>query len=136
MRLGCYSSFIFHLCSSLEQSLIGDCCIQEISLVPDRIKSALITELYFYTDEMYLLKRLKNTVLWDYLLSINNIDLLVTWIDTKYRDTSETPVDENNANSLGEAFRELDITEDMIEFIEKSNAANPIKELVLNRFSR
>lgn len=116
--------------------MIGDCCIQEISLVPDRIKSALITELYFYTDEMYLLKRLKNTVLWDYLLSINNIDLLVTWIDTKYRDTSETPVDENNANSLGEAFRELDITEDMIEFIEKSNAANPIKELVLNRFSR
>ena len=99
------------------------------------MKSALITELFFNTNEEYLAEKLNNTVLWDYLLSNNEIDSIYTWIDTKYRNGEEDE-QKSEETRLSKAFRELEIVEDMVEAVDTSNAMEPIKELVLNRFCK
>ncbi|XP_043283377.1 spatacsin [Venturia canescens] len=112
-----------------EESLIKGASILEISQLPEDVKSALITDLYFYTNQSYLGNKLTNTVLWDYLLSHNKIQLIEAWIDAKYSNS------EMIEHGKIDAFSRLEIVEDMIESVETSSATNPVKELVLNRLS-
>lgn len=99
------------------------------------MKRALCTELYFSVTEQSLSRNITNTVLWDYLLSNNKIELIRLWIDTYYNGNEiEEPNDiDDEYKSL---FATMTITSDMIETIDSSNASNLVKDLIKNHLCR
>lgn len=76
-----------------------------------------------------------NTILWDYLLSNNKINAIRLWIDARcnldiLQNSNEI---DHHLKSL---FINLNITSDMIEHIDSSNASNLVKGLTKDYLSR
>ncbi|KAK1131494.1 hypothetical protein K0M31_017777 [Melipona bicolor] len=103
--------------------------------LPEDIKQALCTELYFSTSQQSLSINITNIILWDYLLSNNKIELLKFWIDTYYDSSTLEEVNEIN-EKYKSLFNTLDIVPNMIEAIDSSNASTLIKDLVKNHLCR
>lgn len=79
-------------------------------------------------NDPQILGNVSNTILWDYLLSNNKINAIRLWIDTRCN-----PDILQNSNEidhhLKSLFINLNITSDMIEYIDSSNASSLIKDL-------
>ena len=122
---------------SLQNDLISHKCLEEIINLPQSIKDALYTELYFYHYEPNIVAYLKNDVVWSFLFSNNKIELLKLWIDLNFNNT-ENLIDNNSEHrsDIQLLFTNLKITEEMIASIESSNATLPINNLILNYLSR
>ncbi|XP_076236055.1 spatacsin isoform X2 [Calliopsis andreniformis] len=119
----------------IQDGLGSSLCIENIIKLPDTIKQALCTELYFSITDQSLLKNITNTVLWDYLLSNNKIEMIKFWIDVYYNGTTL-----EESNDINEEYKSLftamNITPDMIECIDFSSASNLIKNLIKNHLCR
>lgn len=103
--------------------------------LPQNIEQALRTELYFSLNNPEILGNVSNNILWDYLLSNNKINALKMWIDVKYNpDVLE--ISDKVDQHLQSLFTNLDITSEMIDFIDFSNASNLIKNLIKNHLCR
>ncbi|XP_076620109.1 spatacsin isoform X1 [Colletes latitarsis] len=109
--------------------------ITDIVKLPENIKQALCTELYFSITEQNLLKNITNIVLWDYLLSTNEIEMIKFWIDIYY---NENAIRESNDiyEKYKFLFTTMDIIPDMIDAIDSSNASNLVKDLIKNHLCR
>lgn len=119
----------------VEDGLSSSLCIEDIIKLPEDIKQALCTELYFSITEQSLLKNVTNIVLWDYLLSNNKIELMRFWIDIYYGNDTIEEINEIN-EEYKSLFRTLDIVPDMIEAIDSSDASTLIKDLAKNHLCR
>ncbi|KAK9299148.1 hypothetical protein QLX08_007765 [Tetragonisca angustula] len=119
----------------IEDGLSSSLCIEDIMKLPENIKQALCTELYFSTSQQSLSTNIINIILWDYLLSNNKIELLKFWIDTCYGNSTLEEVNEINEKHKS-LFNTLDIVPNMIEAIDSSNASILIKDLVKNHLCR
>lgn len=110
-------------------------CIEDIIKLPETVKQALCTELYFSITEESLSKNITNTVLWDYLMSNNKIEMIKFWIDTYYNGNA---VEESNdvIKEYKSLFTTMDITSDMIDTIDSSSASNLVKDLIKNHLCR
>ncbi|KAF3424657.1 hypothetical protein E2986_01902 [Frieseomelitta varia] len=118
----------------IEEGLSSSLCIEDIMKLPEDIKRALCTELYFSTSQQSLSTNIINIILWDYLLSNNKIELLKFWIDTYYGNST---LEVNEINEKHKSlFNTLDIVPNMIEAIDSSNASILIKDLVKNHLCR
>jgi len=103
--------------------------------LPENIKQALCTELYFSLNDPQILGSVSNTILWDYLLSNNKINEIRLWIDAYCNPDILQNSNEIN-HHLKSLFLTLNITSDMIEYIDSSNASNLIKDLTTDYLSR
>jgi len=103
--------------------------------LPQNIEQALRTELYFSLNNSEILGNVSNNILWDYLLSNNKINALKIWIDMKYNpDVIE--ISDKIDQHLKSLFMNLDITPDMIDHIDSSNASELVKNLTKNYLCR
>ncbi|CAK9804301.1 SPG11 [Anthophora quadrimaculata] len=119
----------------VEDGLSSSLCIDDIIKLPEVIKQALCTELYFSVIEQTLLKSITNSVLWDYLLSNNKIEMIRFWIDIYYAgNTIKEPIE--ISEEYKSLFTSLDIVPDMIEAIDSSNATTLVKDLTKNHLCR
>lgn len=119
----------------IQNGLSSCICIEDIMRLPQNVKQALCTELYISAKDPNIQENVSNSALWDYLLSNNKIEALQSWIDTKYNpDTLQ------NTNDMDYQFKSLlanlDITSDMIECINLSNAGDLVKNLTKDRLCR
>ncbi|KOC59819.1 Spatacsin [Habropoda laboriosa] len=119
----------------IKDGLSSSLCINDIIKLPEVIKQALCTELYFSVTEQSLLKSITNSVLWDYLLSNNKIEMIRFWIDIYYGSNT---LDESNEinEDYKSLFTTLDIVPNMIEAIDSSNATTLVKDLTKNHLCR
>lgn len=99
------------------------------------VKQSLCTELYFSLGDPEILGNVSNIILWDYLLSNNKINILKLWIDVRYNSDNLQNLDKIE-NCLKLLFADLNITLDMIEYIDSSNASNLVKYLIKNYLCR
>ncbi|XP_034936276.1 spatacsin [Chelonus insularis] len=111
---------------------IDNISIREILNLPCDVKNSLITELYFLTNEPCLLERLEPDVVWNYLLSNDDIKLLIDWIDIQMNDKKSIVI----LRYISEVFNRFKISDKMIEDIDYSSASIPVKEILLNYFAR
>lgn len=103
--------------------------------LPEIVKQALCTELYFSINDKTLSKSITNIVLWDYLLLNNKIEMLRLWINAFYG--ADALVESNEINEEYKMlFTTLDIIPSMIEAIDSSNASALVKELTKNHLCR
>lgn len=102
--------------------------------LPQNTKQALCTELYYSLNNSDVIENVSNTTLWDYLLSNNKINTLRQWIDAKYNLNILQNSDE--IDHLKSLFKSLDITLDMVEYIDSSDASDLIKDLTKNYLCR
>ncbi|CAL7936629.1 unnamed protein product [Xylocopa violacea] len=119
----------------IEDGLSSSLCIETITKLPEVIKRALCTELYFSIDEQSLSKNITSDMLWDYLLSNNNIEILRFWIDTYYGGNTIEVSSEINEKCKS-LIATLDILPNMVEAIESSNASILVKDLTKNHLCR
>lgn len=117
------------------QTGLSSCiCIDDIMKLPQNIEQALRTELYFSLNDPEILGIVSNNILWDYLLSNNKIDALKIWIDTRYNpDVQNSDKIDHHLKSL---FANLNITPDMIDYIDSSNASDLVKNLAKSYLCR
>ncbi|XP_063995284.1 spatacsin [Diachasmimorpha longicaudata] len=124
---------------TLDGHSIEKISIEEMLNLPSHIKTPLLTELYFHTYEPCLSKKLKSSAVWDYLLTEDNIKLLIKWIDRKFGEelsrNREEPQEEQKSHLI-DVFDMLEITPEMIERIELSNMSLPFKEILLNQLCK
>lgn len=103
--------------------------------LPQNIEEVLRIELYFSLDNPEILGNVSNNILWNYLLSNNKINALRMWIDVKYNpDVLE--ISDKIDQHLQSLFTNLDITSEMIDHIDFSNASNLVKNLTKNDLCR
>ncbi|CAL1689224.1 unnamed protein product [Lasius platythorax] len=119
----------------IQNGLSSSICIDDIINLPENIKQALCTELYFSLNDPQVLGNVSNTILWDYLLSNNKINAIRLWIDARcnldiLQNSNEI---DHHLKSL---FINLNITSDMIEHIDSSNASSLVKGLTKDYLSR
>lgn len=103
--------------------------------LPQHIEQALRTELYFSLNNPDILEHVSSHILWDYLLANNKINELRIWIDVKYNPDileSSDKIDQH----LKALFAYLDITSEMIDYIEFSNASDLVQNLIKNHLCR
>ncbi|XP_018364335.1 PREDICTED: spatacsin isoform X1 [Trachymyrmex cornetzi] len=118
------------------QNELSSCiCIDDIMKLPQNIEEALRTELYFSLNDPEILENVSNNILWDYLLSNNKINALKIWIDTKYNPDGSQISDKIDPH-LKLLFTNLNITPDMVDYIDSSNAGDLVKNLAKNHFCR
>ncbi|XP_071562080.1 spatacsin isoform X1 [Temnothorax nylanderi] len=119
----------------IQSGLSSYICIDDIMKLPQNIEQALRTELYFSLNNPEILGNVSNNILWDYLLSNNKINALRIWIDTKYNpDVLE--ISDKIDQHLKSLFANLDITPDMVDYIDSSNASDLVKHLTKNYLCR
>ncbi|GAB1864875.1 Spatacsin [Camponotus japonicus] len=119
----------------IQNGLSSRICIDDIMKLPENIKQALCTELYFSLNDPQILGSVSNTILWDYLLSNNKINEIRLWIDAYCNPDILQNSNECN-HHLKSLFLTLNITSDMIEYIDSSNASSLIKDLTTDYLSR
>ncbi|XP_017759699.1 PREDICTED: spatacsin [Eufriesea mexicana] len=119
----------------IEDGLSSSLCIADIIRLPEIVKQALCTELYFSTTDQSLSINITNNILWNYLLSNNNIVLIKFWIDIYYGSNTTEELNEIN-EEYKSLFNTLDIVPSMIEAIDSSNASPLIKDLTKNHLCR
>ncbi|XP_011147988.1 spatacsin [Harpegnathos saltator] len=118
------------------QNGLSSCiCVDDIVNLSQNIKRSLCTELYFSLSNPDILENVSNTTLWDYLLCNNKINALRLWIDARYDPDTLQNTDKID-HSLKSLFAKLDITADMVECIDSSNASNLVKNLTKNHLCR
>jgi len=110
-------------------------CLDDIIKLPQNIREALCTELYFSLGNPEILGDVSNTILWDYLLSNNEIKILKLWIDAKYNQDVFQKTDDIE-HYLKSLLTNLSITSDMIESIDSTNASDLTKHLTKNHLSK
>lgn len=119
----------------VQDGLSSSLCIEDVIRLPEAVKQALCTELYFSITEQSLSRNITNAVLWDYLLSNDKIELIRRWIDIYYNGNAIEKL-----NDIGVEYKSLfatmTITSDMIETIDSSNASNLVKDLIKNHLCR
>ncbi|XP_011500198.1 PREDICTED: spatacsin [Ceratosolen solmsi marchali] len=121
----------------LGNDLISHKCLEEIINLPESIKDALYTELYFHHYDPSITVYLKNDVVWDFLLMNNKLDLIKLWIDFNFNNSKDfIPKNIEHIEDLQKLFTNLKITDTMISSVETSNAMVLVKQLVLNSLSR
>lgn len=103
--------------------------------LPQNIEEALRTELYFSLNDPEILGNVSNNILWDYLLSNNKINALKMWIDTKYNPDG-SPISDKIDPHLKSLFTNLNVTPDMVDYIDSSNAGDLVKNLAKNHLCR
>ncbi|XP_076375987.1 spatacsin isoform X2 [Megalopta genalis] len=119
----------------IQNGVSSTLCIESMIKLPECIKEALCTELYFSINEHSLLKHITNIVLWDYLLSNNQIEMIKYWIDIQYNGNSN----EQSSDIIEEhksLFATMNIVSDMHEHIDSSNASDLVKNLIKNHLCR
>lgn len=109
-------------------------CIDDIMKLPQNIEQALRTELYFSLNDPEILGIVSNNILWDYLLSNNKINALRIWIDTRYNP--DVQISDKIDPYLQSLFANLNITPDMIDYVDSSNASDLVKNLTKNYLCR
>ncbi|KAK0162920.1 hypothetical protein PV327_006649 [Microctonus hyperodae] len=115
---------------NLKNKSIENISIEKILNLSPSVKDPLVTEIYFHIYDSCLSNKLRNNIVWEYLLSVERIELLNDWIDQQYSDDKrDIIVDEYN---LTKTFANLEITQEMIDEIYQSNASIPVKEVLLN----
>ncbi|KAG7198542.1 hypothetical protein KM043_005909 [Ampulex compressa] len=120
---------------TVKDGLSSFVCIEDVMTLPQNVKKALCTELYFSTTNELIVDNVTNTSTWDYLLSNNEVRMIQFWIDAYYNDdTLKISIDIND--NLKSLFCKLKITSEMIEFIDSSNASNLIKDLIKSHLCR
>jgi len=118
------------------QNGLSSCiCIDDIMKLPQNIEQVLRTELYFSSNDPEILGNVSNNILWDYLLSNNKINALKIWIDTRY-NPDVPQISDKIDQHLKSLFANLNITSDMIDCIESSNASDLVKNLTKNHLCR
>jgi len=118
------------------QNGLSSCiCIDDIMKLPQNIEQILRTELYFSSNDPEILGNVSNNILWDYLLSNNKINALKIWIDTKC-NPDVPQISDKIDQHLKSLFANLNITPDMIDYIEFSNASDLVKNLTKNHLCR
>ncbi|XP_078044398.1 LOW QUALITY PROTEIN: spatacsin [Augochlora pura] len=120
---------------TIENGVSSTLCIDSMIKLPESVKRALCTELYFSKNEHSLLKNVTNIVLWDYLLSNNEIEMIKCWIDIHYNGNS-TEQSSNINEKHRSLFATMNIVSDMHEYIDSSNASDLVKNLVKNHLCR
>lgn len=114
----------------MKNKSIENISIEKILNLSSNVKDPLLTEIYFHIYDSCLSNKLRNNIVWEYLLSVERIELLIDWIDQQYsNDKRDIIVDEYN---LTKTFANLEITQEMIDEIDQSNASTPVKEVLLN----
>ncbi|XP_015111289.1 spatacsin isoform X2 [Diachasma alloeum] len=124
---------------TLDGHSIEKISIEEMLNLPPHIKTPLLTELYFHTYESCLSKKLKSSAVWDYLLTEDNIELLIKWIDRKFGEENSKnreELQEEQKSHLVDVFDRLEISPEMIERIEQSNMSFPFREILLNHLCK
>lgn len=122
---------------SLQSNLISHKCLEEIINLPQSIKDALYTELYFYHYEPNIVAYLKSEVIWDYLLANNQIEMIKFWIDLNFNDSKNLTLSNNEHRSdIQLLFTNLKITDKMISSVDTSNGMTFFNNLLLNYLSR
>ncbi|XP_072747233.1 spatacsin [Anoplolepis gracilipes] len=119
----------------IQNGLSSSICINDMMKLPENIKQALCTELYFSLNDPQILGSVSNTILWNYLLSNNKINAIKLWIDAKCNPDILKNSNEMD-HHLKSLFINLNITSDMIECIDSSNASNLMKDLTKDYLSR
>ncbi|XP_076176182.1 spatacsin isoform X3 [Ptiloglossa arizonensis] len=117
--------------SMIQDGLSSSLCIVDIIKLPESVKQALCTELYFSITEESLSMNITNTVLWDYLLSNSKIEMIKFWIDTYYNGNA---IEESNGinEKHKSLFTTMNILPNMVEGIDSSNASDLAKDLIKN----
>ncbi|XP_076280997.1 spatacsin [Lasioglossum baleicum] len=119
----------------IQDGVSSNLCIENMIKLPEHIKRALCTELYFSIKEHNLLTNVTNTVLWDYLLSNDKVEMIKCWIDIQYNGSSIKQSDDI-AEEYRSLFATMNIGSDMHEHIDSSNASDLVKDLVKNHLCR
>ncbi|XP_058809210.1 spatacsin [Phymastichus coffea] len=122
---------------NLQSNLISHKCLEEIINLPQSIKDALYTELYFYHYEPNIVAYLKSEVVWDYLLANNQIELIKFWIDKNFNNSDNLTINiSEHRSDIQLLLANLKITDSMISSIDMSNGMLLVKNLILNYLSR
>lgn len=123
---------------SIKDDPVSGLSIEEIIQMPKDFKTLLLTDLYFHTFESRVAEDLSSRVAWDYLLMKNRVDLLSFWIDVNFHNSeAEIPsAVAKVAEGLRGVLNGLKITDDMIDFVQESSAADIVKEIVSDRLCR
>lgn len=133
----CYTLFNQYIICSFQSNLISHTCLEDIINLPQSIKDAMYTELYFYHYEPNIAASLKNSRVWDFLLANNRTDLLKLWIDLNYDESENSIVSSDEHRSdIQLLLANLKITDAMVDSVESSNGMLPINNLILNYLSR
>jgi len=119
----------------IQNGLSSCICLDDIMKLPQNIEEALRTELYFSLNDSEILGNVSSNILWDYLLSNNKINTLKIWIDTKY-NSDDSQISDKIDPHLKSLFTNLNITPDMIDYIDSSNAGDLVKNLAKNHLCR
>ena len=119
----------------IQNGLSSCICLDDIMKLPQNIEEALRTELYFSLNDSEILGNVSSNILWDYLLSNNKINALKIWIDTKY-NSDDSQISDKIDPHLKSLFTNLNITPDMIDYIDSSNAGDLVKNLIKNHLCR
>lgn len=127
---------VISLLLRIQNGLSSCICIDDIMKLPENIKQALCTELYFSLNDSQILGNVSNTILWDYLLSNNKINAIRLWIDARCKNQDILQNLNEIDHHLKSLFINLNITSDMIEYIDSSNASSLIKDLTKDYLSR
>ncbi|XP_023290455.1 spatacsin isoform X2 [Orussus abietinus] len=110
--------------------------IQEIINIPEDIKNALCTELCFNVFDLTISKKLLGPEVWNYLLLSNRINMLQFWIDVNYLQSITDKKLQEYSNEECELFKNLKITDEMIESVESSRASYVGRQQILNYLTR
>ncbi|KAL7289760.1 hypothetical protein TKK_0016361 [Trichogramma kaykai] len=120
----------------LSDNLLSQENLEKILKLPQKMKDALYTELYFYCYKPEIVAYLKDNVVWDYLLANNKLDLLKFWIDLYYSSDKSLDLSSNLERSdIQLLLSTLKITNEMISSIESSNAMPLVKNEIFNYLS-
>ncbi|KAL6426524.1 hypothetical protein ACFW04_009151 [Cataglyphis niger] len=120
----------------IQNGLSSCICIDDVMKLSENIKQALCTELYFSLNDPQILGNVSNTILWDYLLSNNKINAIRLWIDARCENQDILQNSDEIDHHLKSLFINLNITSDMIEYIDSSNASSLIKDLTKDYLSK
>ncbi|XP_048514375.1 spatacsin [Athalia rosae] len=125
---------------SMDNNPMSNESIRYVIDMPDNYKTVLCTDLYFCTFDAEISRNISAPVAWDYLLMTNKLNILSVWININYNSPLE-PVplyllDKHIVDNLQRVLSDLKITQSMVDSVHEADAADVIKELVLDRLAR
>ncbi|KAL6259083.1 hypothetical protein P5V15_009005 [Pogonomyrmex californicus] len=119
----------------VENGLSSCICIDDVMKLSQDTEEALRIELYFSLNIPEILGNVSNNVLWDYLLSNNKINALRLWIDARHK-SDVLQISDDIDHHIKSLFMNLNITPDMIDYIDSSHASDLVKDLTKNYLCR
>lgn len=112
-------------------------CLRDIINLPQSIKDSIYTEIYFNYYEPDIIAYLKSDVVWDFLLTNNKFEFIKLWIDLSFGESENLVLSNlDHRNDIQALFRQLKITNTMINSVKSSKGMPIFNNLILNYLSR